>query len=346
MRKTFKKIIATILTATMAMSISVPAFASEQEVFTNDVGVVSHLEYDAVQALKEKYNLIPCNEETQEKILDEISTLALSNVKKDIDVSKCSSIVGESYLDNLSVAKLSATDINSLFANNKAEVLSTPAAPDASNGVAFYAINSKYTISGTIYDVIQIVAYSQNLKSPLAEQENFNLINAAPYTVSQLNKVISTVCGLASNLKNLSVLTLGSYIEDISSFCSTSSSQEIAVSASMSQIMCYAYVNTGTLPYDLMLTTQRVDIADNYSLKSIENGMVQLSESFGVTGHAESDYYSKLSRAANQYATNPAAREEYYVGTSVKYYYDGILKKQISVDTYPSPESIPPGFNV
>lgn len=41
-----------------------------------------------------------------------------------------------------------------------------------------------------------------------------------------------------------------------------------------------------------------------------------------------------------------ATGEEYYVGTSVKYYYDGVLKNQIGVNVYPSPASIPPGFSV
>lgn len=164
--------------------------------------------------------------------------------------------------------------------------------------------------------------------------------------MSQLNKTISAVCGVASNLKNLAVLSLGSYIADLANYCGSSSSQELTVVAGVSQIMCYAYVNTGTLPYDLMLSTQRVNINDNYIFKSINNGIIQTNESFTVDGYAESDYYSNLRHAAEHYATNPATREEYYVGTSVKYYYDGVLKNQIGINVYPSPESIPPGFSV
>ena len=184
------------------------------------------------------------------------------------------------------------------------------------------------------------------MDSPLSATKNINLINSASYTVNQLNKTISAVCGAASNLKNLSVLSLGSHIADLANYCGPSSNQELTVVAGVSQIMCYAYVNTGTLPYDLMLTTQRVNINDNYIFKSINNGIIQTNESFTIEGTADSAYYSDSRHAAEHYATSPATGEEYYVGTSVKYYYDGVLKNQIGVNVYPSPASIPPGFSV
>ena len=95
-----------------------------------------------------------------------------------------------------------------------------------------------------------------------------------------------------------------------------------------------------------MLTTQRINIEDNYIFKAMKNGTIQTNESFIIDGYADSDYYSNFRHAAEHYASNPATGEEYYVGTSVKYYYDGILKNQLSVNVYPSPASIPPGFSV
>ena len=57
MKKQFKKAIATVLTATMMMSIAVPAFAANDGNIANETELISQLDYNAVQALKEKYNL-------------------------------------------------------------------------------------------------------------------------------------------------------------------------------------------------------------------------------------------------------------------------------------------------
>ena len=349
MRKQIKKAIATVLTATMIMSIALPAFAANEGNIANETELISQLDYDAVQALKEKYNLTPCDEQTVREILDEIVSLTKTNVDGEgyISINAVDTeTTSDSRLNDLPVAKLSETDINALFADSGISTYSRPIAPDELNGVDFYAMYRTCPVLGVNYDVVQIVAYSTNMDSPLSATKNINLINSASYTVSQLNKTISAVCGVASNLQNLAVLSLGSYIADLANYCGSSSNQELTVTAGASQIMCYAYVNTGTLPYDLMLTTQRININDHYVLKSIRNGIIQTDKSFDVEGYAESDYYSDLIHAAEHYATNPATREEHYAGTSVKYYYDGVLKNQLGINVYPSPESIPPGFSV
>lgn len=330
MKKTMKKIIATILTAAMAISVGMPAFAAENVKINENNIVREQIDVEKVDLLIEKYNIPICDSSTRQSIIEKIETLSRGDLAFE-DVEK-------SRLEGLPIIEVSYEDIMVLYGEKAVSTRNTPSVPGDSFGVHYYPIRSQVTISNTTYNVFEIIASAKDTEGTLSSNNQFKLINSNSITKDMLNKSFSAATSVAGYFySNASLLSYLTGFKNASSGTGT----EINVVAQTTQIMDYAYVNTGNVPYDLMLTTQKISLSDTYTLNWVRSGIAQTPDVYNITAAKASQYFADVNRPALLYSNGNRTGEAYSVTTSIKYYFDGVVKKSISVPWYPTLGSLP-----
>lgn len=247
-------------------------------------------------------------------------------------------------IDSMPVIEMDNSDVAQLMGLQ-------PTVPSDTPYVHFYGLTTSVPVSGTRYEVFEIVAYSDLAYSarnrPMyAFNDAVQLLGSDTYTQNQFCKAVkfvidNTVATLAdTQISGASILYS---LVDPLTFFSPSSSQSLEMKYKANSYYVYAYVSeSGVGWYDFMQTTERMKIDATITAYSPDYTPVE-AETDGVTrkvSYLEGEYWADVERPATRYANGDISREAFPLGAK-KIYRDNVHKETIPLTYYGSLDTIP-----
>lgn len=267
------------------------------------------------------------------------SAMAWSNSEIDQEIERLYTVI-----DSLPVVEMDSNAVAELLGMK-------PVVPSDTAYVHFYGLTTYVTVSGTRYEVFEIVAYSdlaysERNRPMYAYNDAVQLLGSDTYTQNQFCKTIkfiidNTVAALAdTQITGASILYS---LVDPLSFFSPSSSQSLEMKYKANSYFCYAYVSeAGVGWYDFMQTTERMKIDATVTAYNPDYTPAE-AETDGVTrkvSYLEGEYWADVRRPATRYANGDISREEFPLGAK-KIYRDNVHKETIPLNYYGSLDTIP-----
>lgn len=239
-------------------------------------------------------------------------------------------------IEQLPVIQISYDEMIALFGLK-------PSVPGNTTHTKFYGLTSHVKVSGTQYEVFQIVAYSDSLSTAttnhLYSYGTVNLLSSNRYTLTDLTKDIFAVADYYLSLKYVPY-SLGSSLFHAFDF-SPNSKQILDLSYKAQQIFVYAYVTTsGGTWYDHLQTSQKVTIFETVECVETTNGMITGDITHKKNQEIASQYYADVNRPATRYHNNDIMREIFKIGT-LRYRIDGGNPKSVNLPYFSELSTIP-----